>query len=85
VWALVGVLALALVAVIVLLATRRGGSVSVEERQRRLHAAVSSWIAQGWAIESQTADSAVLRRGGELLLVSVDPAGQVMTRPLSGE
>jgi hypothetical protein len=82
---LLGLLALALVVVIVLLARRRGGGVAIDERQRRLQAAVASWTDQGWAIESQTGDSAVLRRGGEVLLVSVDPAGQVTTRPVSGQ
>jgi hypothetical protein len=37
---------------------------------------------QGWALDSQSADSAVLRRGTELMLVSVDDAGHVSTRPL---
>ena len=40
---------------------------------------------QGWALDSQSADSAVLRRGGELMVVSVDPAGNVSTRPLPNE
>ncbi|HEY1365539.1 MAG TPA: hypothetical protein VGF23_00415 [Gaiellaceae bacterium] len=82
VWVLLGLLAAGLIALIVLLARRGHGNVSVEERQRRLDGTVASWAAQGWAIESQTADSAVLRRGGELMLVSVDPAGHVTTRPL---
>ena len=46
--------------------------------------AVASWAAQGWAIETQTDDSAVLRRGAEAMLVSVDQAGHVSTRPLPG-
>jgi hypothetical protein len=40
---------------------------------------------QGWALESQSADSAVLRRGGELMVVSVDEAGHVSTRPLPSQ
>jgi hypothetical protein len=84
VWVLLGVLALGVVVLLVVLLTRRGGGgVSAEERQRRLTAAVGSWVAQGWAVENQTADSAVLRRGDDLMLVSVDPAGQISTRPLS--
>jgi uncharacterized BrkB/YihY/UPF0761 family membrane protein len=82
VWVLIGLLALALIVVIVLLSSRRGGNVPVDERRRLLAGAVGSWAAQGWAIDSQTADSAVLRRGNELMLVSVDPAGRVTTRPL---
>jgi hypothetical protein len=83
-WVLIGILAVALVAVIVLLARRghRGGGVSADERRRRLDGAVGSWAAQGWAVESDTGEEAVLRRGGELLLVSVDAAGHVASRPL---
>jgi hypothetical protein len=84
VWVLLGVLAVALVIVIVLLARRPsgGGGIPPAERRRRLDSAVASWTTQGWALESQTADSAVLQRGGERMLVSVDPAGQVGTRPI---
>jgi len=83
VWVLLGILALGLVALLVVLLTRRGGEgISGEERQRRLDGAVASWIGQGWAVENQTADSAVLRRGGDLMLVTVDQAGHVSTRPL---
>jgi uncharacterized protein HemX len=84
VWVLLGVLAVALVIVIVLLAQRPrgGGGIPPAERRRRLDGAVASWTVQGWALESQTADSAVLQRGGERMLVSVDPAGQVGTRPI---
>lgn len=83
VWVVIGLLALGLVVLLVVLLTRRGGgAVSVEEHQRRLDGAVGSWTMQGWAVDSQTADSAVLRRGNELMQVSVDPAGHVTTRPL---
>ena len=83
VWVLLGILALGLVALLVVLLTRRGGEgISGEERRRRLDGAVASWIAQGWAVENQTADSAVLRRGGDLMFVTVDQAGHVSTRPL---
>lgn len=84
VWVLLGVLALGVVVLLVVALSRRGGGggVSVEERQRRLDGAVGSWVAQGWAVESQTADSAVLRRGGDLMLVSVDQGGHVSTQPM---
>jgi tellurite resistance protein TehA-like permease len=83
-WVLIGALALGLVILLALLLVRRGaGAVPPEERRRRLDGAVNSWIAQGWAIESQTPDSAVLRRGNELMLVGVDPAGSVTTRPVA--
>ena len=84
VWVLLGVLALGVVVLLVVALSRRGGGggVSVEERQRRLDGAVGSWVAQGWAVESQTADSAVLRRGADLMLVSVDQGGHVSTKPM---
>jgi hypothetical protein len=84
VWVLLGILAVGLIAVIALLARRGGGSggVPAEDRRRHLDTAISSWTAQGWALESQGVDSAVLVRGGERLLVSVDQAGRVSTLPL---
>jgi hypothetical protein len=87
VWVLLGILAAGLIALIVLFATRGHGgggtALSPEDRLRRLDGAVASWAAQGWAVETQTADSAVLRRGAEAMLVSVDPGGHVATRPLA--
>ncbi len=82
VWALLAILAVVLVVLIVLLARRGRGGASVEERRRQLDAAVGSWAAQGWAVESSTADSAVLRRGNDAMLVSVDRAGHMSTQPL---
>lgn len=85
VWLVIGLLALGLIVLLVVLLTRRGGgaaAVPVEERQRWLDGAVGSWTMQGWAVDSQTADTAVLRRGNELMQVSVDPAGHITTRPL---
>ena len=84
-WVLIGALVLALVAAIAMLVARRGsgGAVSPQERRRRLDVAITSWAGQGWALEHQTGDSAVLRRGAEQMLVTVDEAGQIGTRPLS--
>jgi hypothetical protein len=87
VWVVLGILAVAVIGLIIALAMRGGGggdAVPPAERRRRLDGAVASWAAQGWALENQTADSAVLRRGGDAMVVSVDPAGQISTRPLSG-
>jgi hypothetical protein len=86
IWVLLGILAAGLIALIVLFATRGhgGGGISPEDRLRRLDAAVASWAAQGWAVETHSADSAVLRRGAESMLVAVDPGGHVATRPLEG-
>jgi hypothetical protein len=66
----------------VVLARRGGHSVSSADRRKQLDAVVGSWAAQGWGVENETADSAVLRRGTESMLVSVDQAGHVSTRPL---
>jgi hypothetical protein len=82
VWVLLGILAAALIALVALFARRGSGAVSAPERLRRLDTAVGSWTAQGWAVESQAPDSALLVRGGERLLVSVDQAGRVSTQPL---
>jgi hypothetical protein len=80
VWVVLAILAAAVVGLLVAVFTRRGG-ISGEERQRRLEAAVASWAAQGWALENQTPGSAILRRGPEVMVVSVDGQGQVSTRP----
>jgi hypothetical protein len=85
VWVVIGLLALGLIVLLVVLLTRRGGgaaAVPADERRRRLDNAVGSWTMQGWAVDNQTADSAVLRRGNELMQISVDSAGQITTRPL---
>jgi hypothetical protein len=84
IWVLLGILAVGLIVLAVLLARRGGGgsAVPAAERRRRLDSAVGSWAMQGWALDSQTADSAVLRRGGELMLISIDEAGHVSTRPM---
>jgi type II secretory pathway pseudopilin PulG len=82
VWALIGVLALALIVVLLLTQRGRRKELSVDARRRLLESALGTWALQGWAIESQTADTAVLRRPGEQMLVSVDPYGSVTARPL---
>jgi hypothetical protein len=85
-WVLIGALALGLLILLAVLLSRRGGSgLSPAKRRGRLDAAVDSWLAQGWAIESQGPDSAVVRRGNELMLVGVDPSGYVSTRPVYPE
>jgi len=82
IWVLLAILGVGLVVFAILLA-RRGSShtVAPEERRRRLDNAVGSWVAQGWAIESQDGESAVLRRVDDLVLVHVDAAGHVSARP----
>jgi hypothetical protein len=81
VWVVLAILAAAVIGLLIALLSRRG--VSTEERQRRLDAAVANWAAQGWALENQTGDSAILRRGSELMVVSIDDKGQINARPLA--
>jgi len=82
VWIVLGILAAAVIGLLAALFTRRGG-ISDEERQRRLDGAVASWATQGWAVESQTPGSTILRRGPELMVVSIDDHGQISTRPVA--
>lgn len=82
VWVVLGLLAAAVIGLIVALLTRHSG-LSDEERQRRLDAAVASWAAQGWVLDSQTAGSAIMRRGPDLMVVSIDDKGLTNARPLA--
>jgi hypothetical protein len=83
VWIVLGILAAAVIGLAVALLGRRGGGLPDDELQRRLEAAVRSWTAQGWALDSQRPGEAILRRGPEVMAVAVDDKGQVSTRPLS--
>lgn len=83
-WVVLGILAAGVIGLLVALFTGGRGGISGEERQRRLDAAVASWATQGWALESQTPGSAILRRGPDLMVVSIDDHGQINTRPLAG-
>lgn len=82
VWVVLAVLAAAVIGLLVALLAGRGG-ISAEERQRRLDAAVGTWAAQGWAVVNQTAGSATMSRGHEVMVVSVDAKGQVDARSVS--
>jgi hypothetical protein len=83
VWVLLALLAATVIGLLIALYGRRDATMPVAERRRRLDAAIGTWVAQGWAVESQAGDSAVLRRGSELMLVGVDDAGGISARPLS--
>ena len=82
VWVVLGVLAAAVIGLLVAFLTGRSG-LSAEERQRRLDAAVGTWAAQGWAVVNQTAGSATMSRGSEVMVVSVDAKGQVDARSVA--
>lgn len=84
VWIVIALLAAAAIGLLVaLLAHRGGGAMSEADRQHRLQGAIESWTAQGWALLSETADTAVLHRGNEQMALSVDAEGRINTRPLS--
>ena len=83
VWIVIALLAAVVIGLVIAFFTRRGGAMPLEERRGRLDAAVGTWVAQGWAVESQTGDSAVVRRDGERMLLSVDDAGGITGRALS--
>jgi hypothetical protein len=82
VWIVLAVLAAAVIGLVVAMLMGRGG-ISAEERQRRLDAAVGTWAAQGWAVVNQTAGSATMSRGSEVMVVSVDEKGQVDARSIA--
>jgi hypothetical protein len=81
VWIVLGLLAAAVIGLAVALFGRRG--MSAEERQARLDAAVATWAAQGWAVVNQTAGSATMSRGSDVMVVRVDDKGQVDARSVA--
>jgi len=80
VWVLLGAGAIAAVALIVHLLRHR--ELSLDERQKRLFAALSGWTTRGWTVDLQGADSAVLSRDGEHVRVTVDGRGEVASNRL---
>ncbi len=82
VWIVLGILAAAVVGLVVALLSGRG-AISAEEKQRRLEAAVTTWSAQGWALVNQAPGSATMSRGQEVMVVSVDDKGQVDARSVA--
>ncbi len=82
-WALVliGAAVIGLVGLLIWLARRHGHKEMPAERRRQLLAdAVAAWVAQGWAPESQTDTTAVLRRGAEHIVIAVDGQGNVSSQ-----
>jgi hypothetical protein len=47
------------------------------ERNQTLLAALSGWLSEGWVIESQSSTEAVVRKGTERRLLSVDQHGSL--------
>jgi hypothetical protein len=83
VWVLLAALAAAVIGLIVYLLTHRGAAFPDSERRRLLDGAIQSWTTQGWALLSETNDSAMLQRGNERMTISVDAAGQINTRAMT--
>jgi hypothetical protein len=80
VWVLIAVGAGLVIGLVVWLLRRRSTDRQRGEQQRLVAATVAGWTAQGWAIESQTESSALLRRDGEAVVVSVEPGGRISSR-----
>jgi len=84
VWVLVAVGGGLLLALLVWLLRRKGApDRRLAERQRLISASVAGWTAQGWAIETQTESTAVMRQDGQRILVTVEADGRVTSRPLA--
>jgi hypothetical protein len=77
-WIAIAVGAACLVVLLVWL-IRRPRKLGPEERRRLVASAAASWIVQGWAIEQQSDDSAILHRDGQRLLLRVDARGRIVT------
>jgi hypothetical protein len=84
VWILLAALGAAALGLLVYVLTRRGsGGIPETERRLRLQGAIDSWTAQGWALLSESADTAVLQRGNERVTVTVDAAGHINTSAMT--
>ncbi len=84
VWILVAALGAGLIGLLVYVLTRGGSAaVSDAERRQRLQGAIDSWTTQGWALLSESADTAVLQRGNERMTVTVDSTGHINTRAMT--
>ncbi len=92
VWVIVGIAVVAVLLAVFLLGKGRGEKVDSQarraktpaERQEILVAALSGWTSQGWTIESQTADVAVLKKEGQRRQLRVDELGALHQQELPG-
>jgi len=83
IWVIIAAVGAAVIALIVwFLGRRRRAEVSLEERSRSLGTTIASWTSQGWVIENQSEDSAVLGRDGERVVITVTSAGRVTSGAL---
>jgi hypothetical protein len=70
----------ALVVIVRLLSDRDDNDVPNEVRQQQLFTAVTTWTTQGWTVESDNNESALLSNGADRMLVAVDDRGRVTAR-----
>lgn len=70
----------ALVVIGRLLRDRDDNDVPTEVRQQQLFTAVTTWTTQGWTVESDNNESALLSNGADRMLVAVDDRGRVTAR-----
>jgi hypothetical protein len=82
-WALVaiGIAIVILIGLIGWLASRHK-DLPTDARRRALGQAVAAWVAQGYAPVSQTDTTAVLRRGDEQVVLTVDGRGNISSQPV---
>jgi hypothetical protein len=82
-WALVviGIAIVILIGLIGWLASRHK-DLPPEARRGALDRAVGAWVAQGYAPVNQTDTTAVLRRGDEQVVVTVDGRGNISSQPV---
>jgi hypothetical protein len=83
VWVLIAAGGVAGIVLLAWLIRGRRSGPSADERHAVASAAVDSWVAQGWAIESQVEGSTIMRRDGERMMISVNEHGHVMSMPLT--
>jgi hypothetical protein len=70
----------ALVVIVRLLRDHDDNDVPTEVRQQQLFTAVTTWTTQGWTVESESNESALLANGADRMLVAVDDRGRVTAR-----
>jgi hypothetical protein len=69
-----------LVVVVRLLRDHDDNDVPTEVRQQQLFTAVTTWTTQGWTVENESNESALLSNGADKMLVAVDDRGRVTAR-----
>jgi hypothetical protein len=84
-WIVLALAAGAAVALVVRSLRRdQSGELATEERQQRIFTAVTMRTTQGWVVDSETDDAAVMSRDGEHVRVAVDEHGRISFNAVSG-